>query len=73
MATFGIKRQLREARRRAMERIEARARDGGFYAAGLSSEGYDGGYVAALDDVELALNIGEGRAASPYWPKKEEE
>jgi hypothetical protein len=34
----------------------AQASKGGMYAAGLAGEGWDGGYLAALNDVLLALN-----------------
>lgn len=50
----GIKRRLKlavdEGRRQMAEN------GGGLYARGLSSEGYLGGYVDALNDVCLLLN-----------------
>ena len=63
----GILRDLKRARRAAEQRIEARAKEGGLYGSGLSSEGYDGGYLAALADVEAALR-GHCASNSRFWP-----
>lgn len=51
----GIKRQLRAATK-AVNADIARFAQEGHIAAGLSGEGYNGGYRDALYDVELALN-----------------
>lgn len=51
----GIKRLVRRALTGVNREIAGISR-GGFYAAGLSSEGYAGGYAQALSDVLLALN-----------------
>jgi hypothetical protein len=51
----GIKRQIDKVITNVTKEIHA-STQGGFYAAGLSSEGYLGGYRQALWDVKLALN-----------------
>ena len=51
----GIKRELVKARDAVSREISGMAAHGPI-AAGLSSEGYAGGYRDALDDVLLALN-----------------
>jgi len=51
----GIKRQVRRALQYQNKQISNNAGHG-LVAAGLSSEGYNGGYAEALRDVLLALN-----------------
>ncbi|ABS14237.1 hypothetical protein I6H96_02560 [Brucella anthropi] len=46
--------------------ISANAR-GGKYASGLASEGFAGGYLMALDDVEAALTHGLPSDHRGYW------
>lgn len=58
--------QVARARKRVQEQINNDASAGGegiggMYARGLASEGYNGGYRDALDDVILLLN-----GATPY-------
>ena len=43
------------------------ARSGGKYASGLSSEGYTGGYMDALDDVALLISCGQPQDRRGYW------
>ena len=62
----GIKRQMKIAYRNVSKEISHGER-GGFYAAGLASEGYAGGYRQALSDVRLALD-GVPPTDSRYWP-----
>jgi hypothetical protein len=50
----GIKRKLSKVSMRLMKEISDMS-NGGKYAAGLASEGYLGGYWAAISDVMLAL------------------
>lgn len=64
----GIKKDLTSAIRSATKEIHANSKRGG-YAAGLASEGYAGGYLAALSDVRLALN-GVRPNNSRYWPQE---
>ena len=64
----GIKRQLQMAYNNVSKEIGERA-EKGFYASGLSGEGYAGGYRQALSDVFLALN-GVYPNNSRYWPKE---
>ena len=51
----GIKRKIDKVRDRVQREISGMARQGRI-AAALSSEGYNGGYRDALDDIILALN-----------------
>lgn len=51
----GIKRKIDRVQKKVQEQIAANA-SGGRFAAGISSEGFDGGYAAALSDVRLALD-----------------
>lgn len=41
--------------------------DGSIYSAGLASEGYVGGYSAALSDVLLILDGAEPRVRPRFW------
>lgn len=43
------------------------AHDGSKYAAGLSNEGWSGGYLAALHDVEAALTHGYPADTRAWW------
>lgn len=52
----GIKRKLDKVREKVSREIGAFSKRGGIYAAAMASEGYNGGYRDALDDVMLALN-----------------
>ena len=54
--TRGIKRALRQARANARKDVLPRSTSDSKYARGLAYEGYHGGYIDALNDVELALN-----------------
>jgi hypothetical protein len=40
---------------------------GGSFAAGLSTEGFAGGYLAALDDIDAALEHGYPSDHRGYW------
>ena len=46
------------ARRAAQNEMNEGARGGGMFAHGLASDGFLGGYVAALDDVGLVISSG---------------
>lgn len=63
--TRGIKRHLSAARKRVEEEIRANTDQNSLYSRGLASEGYAGGYLAALDDIALVLN--GVRPNSRYW------
>lgn len=56
----GIKRLIAIARANVRREIRGNIRTGSdreeFFSRALSGEGYFGGYIAALDDVILALN-----------------
>jgi len=66
----GIVRNVERALKRVNEEISGfcRGKDGrqGFYAGGLASEGYSGGYRDALSDILLALN-GVQPERRNYW------
>jgi hypothetical protein len=51
----GITKAIRRVHKAVRAEIRANAQ-GNQYAAGLSGEGYAGGYLQALDDVIAALN-----------------
>ena len=65
MSSRGIKRLLYSARKKVSSEISDLASHG-FYAGGLASEGYLGGYRDALDDVLSALN-GIKPQRSGFW------
>jgi len=67
----GIVRQLRLASKAVRKEIAGNS-IGGKYAAGLAGEGFAGGYLAAIQDVQLALN-GIRNNNSRWWPQNEKE
>ena len=66
----GIRKQIKVALSNVNGEIAAISRRG-FYAAGLASEGYAGGYRQALYDVTSALD-GVPSYHSRYWPPPKE-
>jgi hypothetical protein len=48
------------------EEITGNAQGGG-YRAGLANEGYAGGYLAALQDVEAMMTHGHPSDSRYYW------
>lgn len=66
-----IRRRIAEAKRRVNQETNAIAGrhrgKGPDYAGGLSSEGFHGGYIQALRDVELLLN-GVLPDTRGWWP-----
>lgn len=66
----GIKRKIKMALNNVNKVIADHA-SSGFFAAGLSSKGYDGGYRNALEDVLLALS-GIDNNNSRHWPQGNE-
>lgn len=72
----GIKRMVRIARANVQEEISGYIASSGegrsnFFARGLSGEGFNGGYRAALDDVIIALNGGVPNR-NGWWSKPED-
>jgi len=63
----GIKKQIKKARENVLNEIHTQSRS--HVQRGLSTEGYAGGYLDALTDVELALN-GVYNNNSRYWVKE---
>lgn len=61
----GIKRQIDAASKKVRQEISYNSR-GGFVAGALASEGYAGGYLQALSDVQLLLN-GVRPNTRDYW------
>ena len=64
----GILRQLKQAQYRVQAEMMAQSKSEDYVARGLAPEGFAGGYAAALNDVELALN-GVTPNNSRYWPR----
>lgn len=64
----GIMRQLKQAQYKAYAEMAAQSKSGNHITRGLAPEGFTGGYVAALNDVSLALN-GVTPNNSRYWPQ----
>lgn len=55
------------ARTAASAEIAGSASRGGKFARGLASEGFVGGYLAALDDIEALLRHGYPQDARGFW------
>jgi len=69
MAKKGIQRALDFARQKVNETIKMNARSSLAYGNGaMAGEGYNGGYLAALNDVDQAMN-GSPPLHSRFWPK----
>lgn len=62
-----VLRRIQIAKERVSEDI-ARHASRSKIAAGLSTEGFDGGYRQALYDVEAALTHGYPSGRTSYWP-----
>jgi hypothetical protein len=58
------------ARSRVMVEISGNRNGGDKFAAGLASEGWAGGYLQALDDVDAALRHGFPSDPRGYWKGK---
>lgn len=56
-----------DAVRRRVEAEIAANSEGGKYGAGLANEGFAGGYLAALSDIEAALRHGNPSDHRGYW------
>ena len=68
MAKKGIQRALDFARQKVKEAISGNARSDLAYGSGaMAGEGYNGGYLAALNDVDQAMN-GAPPLHSRFWP-----
>lgn len=64
----GIKRKLKHVSKMADKAISGHAKRGGLYAGALASEGYNGGYRDAIQDVLLALNGAPPCRKPEWWP-----
>jgi hypothetical protein len=58
---------LRQVREEVANEIRGNASRGGVFSGGLSNEGYAGGYLQAIDDVEAALSHGHPGDPRGYW------
>jgi hypothetical protein len=67
----GIRRLLKIARENVHNDIVKATDRNSKYSVGLAYEGYRGGYLAALQDVELALN-GAIPSRNGWWEKNED-
>ena len=65
MRVAEARKRITNARAMAARKISDFSKGGSFYARGLASEGYDGGFRDALDDVLLLLNNVEPQRE--YW------
>jgi hypothetical protein len=63
-----LRKRIDTAGQRVLEEIKANGQSGGFFARGLASEGYAGGYLQALYDIALLLNDVEPETRG-YWRK----
>lgn len=61
-----VLKRIEAARKRVADEIAVNASKG-MFGAGLATEGFAGGYLAALDDVEAALRHGFPTDARGYW------
>ena len=68
MRVKGIMRKLDIVAKNVNKAISSSVKDQGFYAQGLSTEGYRGGYRDAIQDVILAL-YGNHPKTRGYWDK----
>lgn len=61
--------RMQAVREVVMAEIRGNAEGGGLHARGMSAEGFAGGYLQALDDVDGALTHGHPSDHRGYWRK----
>lgn len=67
-----VLKRIEKVRAVVMAEISGNRGDGSnMYARGMSMEGFAGGYLQALDDVEAALTHGYPSDHRRYWTKSE--
>lgn len=59
--------RMKSARANVAAEILGNANRGGPFAGGLSAEGYAGGYLQALDDIDALLRHGYPTDPRSYW------
>lgn len=59
--------RMAEVRKVVMDEIRGNSESGGLHARGFSGEGYAGGYLQALDDIDGALTHGHPSDHRGYW------
>lgn len=64
---YVVLRQIASVRKVVEREITDFAKRGGQFAGGMSSEGFAGGYLQALDDVAGALTHGHPSDHRGYW------
>ncbi len=65
----GILRDLKRAQKAVRAEIKGNRDGGDKFSCGLSNEGFAGGYLEALRDVEAMLTHGYPADARGYWSK----
>lgn len=65
----GIVKKVIKARAKVQDRIASEVDHSSIYSRGMANEGYQGGYMQALDDVLLALN-GVHPRTNGYWDEE---
>jgi len=65
----GIKRKIKIVMKNVQNQIRIATDQDSLFSRGLSREGYDGGYEAALSDVMLALNGVKPCNRPNFWPE----
>lgn len=71
MGARDLKRRLPAAKLAVEREIRENASSGGLYARGLAGEGYAGGYLDALRDVQAILYDCPPADSRRYWRYKE--
>jgi hypothetical protein len=62
-----VLKRMRAVREIVMAEIKGNAASGGLHARGFSAEGFAGGYLQALDDIDEALTHGYPSDHRGYW------
>lgn len=62
-----VLRRIAAVREVVQAEITGSSKDGGLYARGLSTEGFAGGYLQALDDIDGAITHGYPSDHRGYW------
>ena len=66
-----VLRRIEAVRAVVRAEIKANSDQGGIYARGLANEGFAGGYLQAIDDIEAALRHGYPNDHRGYWRDSE--
>jgi len=66
-----VLKRMKAVRAVVMAEIKGNSDRGGIYASGMANEGFAGGYLQALDDIEAALRHGHPGDHRRYWREAE--